>query len=331
VGMFFLESTSTDPFYNLALEQYVFDRLPRSNEYFMLWQNDNSIIVGKHQNTIEEINVPYVQEKKIRTARRLSGGGAVYHDLGNLNYTFIVDAAADAQLDLAVFCIPVVQTLSHLGIHAQLSGRNDIIIDGRKFSGNAQYLRERRAMHHGTMMFDSDLSVLAEALHVSQDKIDSKGIKSVRSRVTNIREHLKQDMTMEEFKAVLKHYMVETKNMQHYILTEQDVAGIEKLRDERYATWQWNYGRSPQYSIRKERRVEGCGKLQLFMEVEEGLITSFATRGDYFGANDASDIEQALLGKQANAEELKAALSGMNIDYYYHNLTADELIEIILQ
>ncbi len=331
MAIMFLESTSTDPFYNLALEQYVFDTLPRTNEYFMLWQNDNAIIVGKHQNTIEEINAPYVREKGIRVARRLSGGGAVYHDLGNLNYTFIRDAGPEEQLDFAAFCIPVIHTLSILGVEAELSGRNDITIGGKKFSGNAQYLREKRVMHHGTLMFDSHLSVLTQALNVSADKIESKGIKSVRSRVTNIREHLERDITMEEFKTILRRHMTEENRMEPYILSEHDLAAVRKLRDERYATWEWNYGSSPAYSIRKERRVEGCGKLQIYLEVEKGRITGFATRGDYFGADDASDIERAVLGKDANEQALKDALSHLDVGHYYKNLTADQLIEIILQ
>jgi len=328
--MYYLESAVTDPFYNLALEEYVFEGLPRSGEYFMLWQNHNSIIVGKHQNTVEEINLPYVREKRIRVARRLSGGGAVYHDLGNLNYTFIRDAA-DTRLDLSAFCVPVIQALSCLGVEAVLSGRNDITIDAKKFSGNAQYLRANRVMHHGTLMFDSDLEVLSEALKVSPDKIESKGIRSVRSRVTNIREHLKRDMTMQEFKEVLKGYMMEENQMRFYTLTPEDQASIETIRRKRYATWEWNFGSSPPYSIRKERRVEGCGNIQIYMEVEHGVITAFATRGDYFGADDAGDVERALLGCRVSRPALSAALSGLDIGFYFKNLSVQELIEIILQ
>lgn len=330
MSFYYLESTSTDPYYNLALEEYVFNLLPRTNEYFILWQNDNSIIVGKHQNTIEEINLPYVQEKQIRVARRLSGGGAVYHDLGNLNYTFIMDAAANAQLDLSSFCIPVIQALSRLEIEAKLSGRNDITIDGKKFSGSAQYLRTNRVMHHGTLMFDSNLAVLAQALNVSPDKIESKGIKSVRSRVTNIREHLKKDMMTQEFKEVIRRYITQANQMLPYDFTQEDRASIEKIRQQRYATWDWNFGISPAYSIRKERRVEGCGKIQVFMDIEKGAISAFTTRGDYFAAGDAAELEQAVLGCRVNEPALKTVLSGLNIDSYFKNLTAEELIQIIL-
>lgn len=328
--MVYLESTSTDPYFNLALEQYVFDQLPRDNEYFMLWQNDNAIIIGKHQNTVEEINAAYVKEHGIRVVRRLSGGGAVYHDMGNINFTFIMDAGEEPRLNLAMFCEPVVKALALLGVHAEISGRNDITIDGRKFSGNAQYVKKGRVMHHGTILFDSDLSVVSEALNVSADKIESKGIKSVRSRVTNVREHLKKDIALEEFKNALKHTMVEEKAMPQYFLTQEDLKAIAELRDTRYATWEWNYGYSPKYSIRKERRVEGCGKIQVLMEVENGVITHLATCGDYFGADESTDVEKALTGCRMKEEELLRALADLDIGYYFNNLTREKLVEIIL-
>jgi lipoate---protein ligase len=329
--MRFIESTKTDPDYNLALEQVVFDRLPKDNEYFMLWQNDHAIIVGKHQNTAEEINAQYVKEHGIRVVRRLSGGGSVYHDLGNLNYTFIMDVHDSSKLDLALFCEPVVKALQILGIQAEISGRNDITINGRKFSGNAQYRKDGRVMHHGTILFDSDLSVISEALNVTSDKIESKGIKSVRSRVTNVREHLTKDMSMDEFKKVLVRVMVEEKNMPRYELSPDELAAVEDLRRTRYATWEWNYGYSPSYSIRKERRVEGCGKIQIFMEIDKGRITRFLSFGDYFGAEDASEVEKALIGRELQETELLDALGGLDVGHTYSCLTREKLVEIILQ
>lgn len=199
----YLDLMTTDPSYNLAMEQYVFDCLPRDRMYFMLWQNDNAIIVGKYQNTISEINEEAVRERGIRVVRRLSGGGAVYHDMGNLNFTFITDAGGSGTLDMKLFCEPVVRTLAALGVRAEVNGRNDITIDGKKFSGNSQYLRQGRVMHHGTIMFDSDLSVVGEALRVDPTKIQTKGIRSVRSRVTNVAEHLPERVTLPEFRRIL--------------------------------------------------------------------------------------------------------------------------------
>ena len=199
----YLDLMTTDPSYNLAMEQYVFDCLPRDRMYFMLWQNDNAIIVGKYQNTIAEINEEAVRERGIRVVRRLSGGGAVYHDMGNLNFTFITDVGESNALNLKLFCEPVVRTLATLGVKAEVNGRNDITIDGKKFSGNSQYIRQGRVMHHGTIMFDSDLSVVSEALRVDPTKIQTKGIRSVRSRVTNVAEHLPEKVTLPEFRRIL--------------------------------------------------------------------------------------------------------------------------------
>lgn len=331
MSIVYLESPSTDPDFNLALEQYVFDKLPRSNEYFMLWQNDNAIIVGKHQNTLEEINQDYVREHEIRVVRRLSGGGAVYHDLGNINYTFIVDAKGSKSLDFAVFCRQVVKALATLGVEAEVSGRNDITIGGKKFSGNSQYIKKGRIMHHGTIMFDSDLAVVAAALKVGKDKFQSKGVKSVRARVTNVREHIQGDITLAQFWHVLRQFMVEEQNMTAYQLTGSDLAQIEELRQSRYATWEWNYGVSPKYSICKERRIEGCGTIKIGMEVEKGIITAFATYGDYFGLGDSADVANALIGQKVEEQALLMALAALPMDYYYNNLIREELVDIILK
>ena len=182
----YLNLTTTDPSFNLAAEEFVFESLPKDRSYFMLWQNDRAVIIGKYQNTLAEINLPYIEANGIRVVRRLSGGGAVYHDLGNLNYTFIADAKESERLDLRLFCEPVLRTLSSFGVKAELNGRNDMTVDGQKFSGNAQMIRHGRVLHHGTILFDSDLEAVTLALHVDEAKIRAKGIRSVRSRVTNL-------------------------------------------------------------------------------------------------------------------------------------------------
>ena len=222
----YLDLTTTDPSYNLAMEQYVFDCLPRDRMYFMLWQNDNAIIVGKYQNTLSEINLEAVERRGIRVVRRLSGGGAVYHDMGNLNFTFITDAASGTALDMNLFCQPVVRTLAALGVHAEVNGRNDITIDGKKFSGNSQYLRQGRVMHHGTIMFNSDLSVVSEALQVDPTKFQTKGVRSVRSRVTNVADHLDRPVSLPEFRRILLENILRENPGQPYPLTPKDLAAV---------------------------------------------------------------------------------------------------------
>ena len=325
-----IEYPSTDPYFNLALEQHVFDRLDRSQDYFMLWQNDNAVIVGKHQNTIEEINAAFVAERGIRVARRLSGGGAVYHDLGNLNFTFIRAAGDSSQLDFHLFCEPVTNALKAVGVKAEINGRNDITIDGRKFSGNSQYIKQGRVMHHGTIMFDSDLEMVSRALRVSGDKIESKGVKSIRSRVTNVAEHLKSPVTIEEFREVLrKRILGEARS--DYVLTEADIAAVTKLRDEQYATWDWNYGASPDYAIRKKRRIEGCGTVEVCLRVDDGLITDLRFFGDFFGAEDAGDLAALFIGQKPRKSSYETLLADIRVGRYINNLNNSQLIEILLQ
>lgn len=327
--MRYIESTNTDPRFNLALEQYAFDTLSADQDIFMLWRNDNSIIVGKHQNTVAEVNAPFVQEKNITVVRRLSGGGAVYHDLGNVNFTFIVKVGDLGAFDFASFCRPVMRALGEFGVTAEINGRNDMVIDGKKFSGNAQYCKKGRVMHHGTILYDSNLGIVGEALVVPKDKIESKGLKSVRSRVANVRDYMSEDVPVERFMSELKSAMLRERAMQEYSLTKDDIAAVEKIQHEVYNTWEWNYGKSPAYNIIKQRWVEGCGKIEVHMNVEGGVIMDIAFFGDYFGNANASDLAPILVGRRLKAEELRKALSNISIGEYFHNLDMDDLIAIV--
>lgn len=328
--MYYIESPSTDPHFNLALEQYVFDSLSRSHTYFMLWQNDNAIIVGKHQNTVAEINEGYVREHGIGVVRRLSGGGAVYHDMGNINFTFIVDKESGL-FDFSKFCMPLVRALKSVGAEAEVNGRNDMTIDGRKFSGNSQYSKEGRTMHHGTIMYDSDLKTVTEALNVSRDKIESKGCKSVKSRVTNVRPYVKNDMETEQFFKILRDYMFSENQMVPYELTQEDFEAVELLKKERYGTWHWNYGFSPKYAVEKKRRIEGCGSIEVHMNVEKGSISDIAFFGDYFSNSDSSSLSDLLRGCRLCRPELSERLKTIQAEHYFYNLTNDNLLEILLQ
>ena len=241
--MKYIVNNSNDPAYNIALESYAFRELVGEDELFLLWINEPAIIIGKHQNAIAEINKEYTDSHGIHVVRRLSGGGAVYHDLNNLNYTIISNKADEGAFDFKTFSKPVIDTLATLGVKADFTGRNDLEIDGKKICGNAQAYYKGRMMHHGCLLFDVDMSVLADALKVSKDKIESKGVKSVRARVTNINNELPQKMTVLEFKdAILNQMKKEYPDMEEYVLSEDELKHIQDIRDSQFGTWDWTYG-----------------------------------------------------------------------------------------
>jgi len=328
--MFYIESRNSNPHHNLALEQFVFENPGEGNDCFMLWQNSNSIIIGRHQNTLEEIDSEFVKENNITVARRLSGGGAVYHDMGNLNFTFITAADKQKGLDFSAFCEPVRKALCSFGVPVELSGRNDMTVEGKKFSGNAQYIKDGKVMHHGTILYDSDLQVLSHALKPGSDKIESRGIKSVKSRVTNIRPYMKTDMPVADFWAALKSYFYEAFDMREFALAPEHIAEVEKLRESIYSQWSWNYGNSPPYSVHKTRRIEGCGKVEILLDVEkEGIIRNAAFYGDFFGNRELSELVKALVGLHLEYNEIKTALDRLDISEYIYNLKAKDFLDLL--
>lgn len=324
--MRYLESPSRDPYFNLALEEYVFERMDKSKSYFLLWQNDNTIVVGKYQNTAEEIDQAYVDAHHIRVARRLSGGGAVYHDRGNLNFTFIVDRADAPGLNFKIFVEPVIQALARFGVHAEFTGRNDLTIDGMKFSGNAQYARRGRLLHHGCIMLDSNLTSVADALRVKEAKFDSKAVKSVRSRVTTINAHAPAPISMEDFKGALKECAMASGELEPCTLTEADLAAIRKLRDEKYATWAWNYGFSPAYDMRREMKFP-AGLVTAHLSAEGGKIKAVRFYGDFFGG-ELGELEGAMVGLPLDGH-LTEALEALRVGDYMSGITAEELSRLL--
>ncbi len=324
--MFYLESPSRDPYFNLALEEYVFERMDKSKSYFMLWQNDNTIVVGKYQNTAEEIDQAYVDAHGIRVARRLSGGGAVYHDRGNLNFTFIVDQADAPGLNFKIFVEPVIRALARFGVHAAFTGRNDLTIDGMKFSGNAQYARRGRLLHHGCIMLDSNLTSVADALRVKEAKFASKAVKSVRSRVTTINAHAPAPISMEDFKGALKECAMASGELEPCTLTEEDLAAIRKLRDEKYATWAWNYGCSPAYDMRREMKFP-AGLVTAHLSAEGGKIKAVRFYGDFFGG-ELGELEGAMVGLPLDGH-LTEALEALRVGDYMSGITAEELSRLL--
>lgn len=325
----YIDLSTTDPAFNLAVEEYVFEKLPRDRTWLMLWQNDNAIIIGRHQNAQAQINEAFVREQGIRVVRRLSGGGAVYHDMGNLNYTLITDATAGEDIRMRLLCQPVANALGRLGLAVEINGRNDMTLDGKKFSGNAQYVREGRVMHHGTLLFDSDMTVLSQALQVDEEKIRAKGVASVKSRVTNLRPCLPKEMTLPQFRKALLESILEELPGAEYTLTSQDLEAIALLQ-KRYESWQWNYGNSPACSLLRKARIEGCGMVEVYMEVEKGCIRSLDIRGDFFGKDDLSPLTDALVGCPLQRPALLEALEATPAEQYIMGMSSETLADVMI-
>lgn len=325
--MKYIESKSTDPYFNLALEEYIFERLPRDDSYFMLWQNANTIVIGKYQNAFEEVNQKVADERGIRVARRLSGGGAVYHDMGNLNFTFIVDKEDADGMNFSIFTEPVCEVLRNFGVNAEFTGRNDIVIDGRKISGNSQYVKKDRVMHHGCIMLDSDLEKVADALNVKAAKFISKSSKSVRSRVTTINENAPRHITMEEFKSALKERILGNSSVEPYELTEEDLAEINCLRDTKYATWQWNYGFEREFEMTREAKFDS-GLVTVHLTAKDGRIRDIKIYGDFFGNGEIEDLEKALTGVILDSR-LEDKLEELGLSEYMAGISPHELAELI--
>jgi len=326
--MISIRNESNDPHFNLALEEYAVKHLNFGEDFIILWQNEPSVIIGRNQNTIEEINTRFINENKINVVRRLSGGGAVYHDFGNLNFTFIVKNNKDVVSNFKRFTEPIIKALRNFGVNAEFSGRNDITIDGKKFSGNAQYYFGDRLLHHGTILFNSDLSVVQDALNVKSEKIESKGIKSVRSRVTNIYPYMTKNITIEEFKDTLLKFLLEDDDykQKEYILSDKDLDSIRELMSKRYSLWEWNYGESPEFDIEKNKRFAG-GKLDLRFNVKDGKISSIKILGDFFGKKEVTELENLLLGHQYKEASIKELLHSMDFENYFAAISIDDFIE----
>jgi len=324
--MLCIKRYKTNPYFNIAAEEYFLKEF--DSDCFMLWRNEPSVIVGKHQNTIAEINQGFVKKNNIPVVRRLSGGGAVFHDLGNLNFTFIKNMEKnDSKLDFRKFTEPILEVLQKLNIDAKFEGRNDLCIDGKKFSGNAEVIYKNRVLHHGTLLFTSEIADLSGALKVDPLKFKDKAVKSVKSRVTNINEHLKDSLTILEFKdMIMEHIMNNNKKAEQYSLSKDDNLKIEGLVKAKYSDWEWNYGLSPDYNFNKTIKTAG-GQIEVNLDVQNGVIRQMKIFGDYFNKFPTVDIENALIKIPHDIDDVREALEKFDIEDYFANVSLDELIE----
>lgn len=322
---------------NLATEQYLMNSDKLKLPVVLFYIEDRCVIVGRNQNTLEEVNQSYCKEHGVTVTRRLSGGGAMYQDLGNLCFSFIVDSKNQEFGDFKKMVSPIVDALHDMGVTgAEVTGRNDIVVDGKKFSGNAMYTRGGKTFSHGTLMLDVDTSEVAKTLTVPLDKIQSKGIKSVRSRVTNLRPYLLpqyQNITTEEFRdllitKVLGVDSIEQAKGNEYLLTAEDEKKIDEIEAQYYSNWDWVYGKSPKFTVKKRKHFTS-GTVDARIFVEKGKIKNIKFYGDFFGTNNVSELESKLAGSIFDKSELEARLLNSNLNQYFQGIPEQEIIDLL--
>lgn len=321
----------TDPMINLALEEYILENFGEQDTYLLFYINKPSIIIGRNQNSVEEINTDYVDEHGIKVVRRLSGGGAVYHDEQNLNFSFITQDDGESFQNFQKFTQPMVDALHKIGVPAELHGRNDLAAEGRKISGNAMFSTKGRMFSHGTLMLDSEIEHVVSALNVNKEKIKSKGIKSIRSRVANISEFLEEKITMNEFKElILRHVfdVEDVKDVPRHELTEEDWKNIHQISKERYQQWEWNYGKSPSFNIQESHKFD-AGLVDVRLDVKKGIIENCKIYGDFFGVGNIQVIEDSLTGVRHERKAIEKALADVDVPHYLGRIAKEDFINLI--
>lgn len=325
----YLETGSINPYYNLAFEEYILKNKIKG-DYLLLWQNDNTVVVGRNQNTLSQINKAFVDEHQIKVVRRISGGGAVYHDLGNLNYSFITNVSDTNEDTAKRFIDPIVEALKNLTLDAQSSGRNDILVDGRKVSGTAECIRKDRILHHGTLLFDSDTLMISGALNADPLKFKDKSVKSVSSRVGNIKSLLKKDMSLYEFWSYLKKFL-SSGGLKENRLTKDELYQINSLKISKYDTWEWNYGLSPKFDFINKRRFE-AGNIEIGVHIGAGIIEDLRIYGDFMATTPLDRLEKNLKGIYFTKKDITKALdrSSLPIEEMLGGITKGQFIDTLL-
>ncbi|HET7025989.1 MAG TPA: lipoate--protein ligase [Gemmatimonadales bacterium] len=330
--MLFVDSGGgTDAHLNLALEEHVLRERMGDDDLLLFYVNAPAIIIGRNQNTIEEIADEVVLAHGIQVVRRISGGGAVYHDLGNLNFSFMTRDVSGRFNRYDTFNRPVVEALQALGVPAVMGGRNDILVAGRKISGNAQFASGDRMLSHGTLLLNSDLDAVTVALRPRPGKVESKGVKSVRSRVANISEFLATPITVVELQDLILERIFGTRDRTRIPtlpLGPEDRAAAEALRARKYGTWEWNYGENPTSNVQRVQRF-AAGELDVRLDIQDGHIAGVRIFGDYLGRVDVGELEARLRGLPYTREAVAAALDLAEAGDYFGGIARDDVLNVL--
>ncbi|MGL6106739.1 lipoate--protein ligase [Romboutsia sp.] len=327
--MIYVENNSTNPYFNFALEYYLMNEKDLGDDtIFMFWRTNPTLMIGKFQNTIEEINQKYVEEKNINIVRRITGGGTIYTDMNGWQYSFITKKYDGTGIDFKTFTDPIIGALKNQGIEAYFNSRNDLLINDKKFSGNAQYIKDTCRLHHGSILFNTNIEEMVKSITVAEEKIISKGIKSVRERVTNVKEHLDKDIDSVQFRDIMLESLLK-KSSGTYKLTEEDINRVNKISKEKFETWEWNYGASPKFNLTRWKRFTG-GKVEFSINVNKGILEACKINGDFFGEGEIEDVENALVGCKYNKEEIDKLIDKIDISKYFYRITKSEIVSCII-
>ncbi|MDP8220589.1 MAG: lipoate--protein ligase [Candidatus Stygibacter frigidus] len=322
--MLIIKSPTNDPYFNIASEEYILDNF--TDDVFMLYINSPSIIVGKFQNTLAQLNIDYITENNIKVVRRLTGGGAVFHDLGNINFSFLCHKDENEEAGFEKYTEPIVKYLQNQGVNARLKGRNDLVIGDKKISGNAKLTTSKKVLQHGTLLYSAKMSDLSQALKSDPLKYKDKAVKSIRSRVTNISDHIFNPPSGKEFEdGLIKYITFSNLTTTGYTFSDADMKNIQKLADNKYSTWDWNFGASPEYNFDKTIKTKG-GIIEVRLIVQNGIITEFKLNGDFFTKFPVERLLHAFKGCKHELLAVKDIISKINVESYLVNITGDDLL-----
>lgn len=334
MNMLIIKRPQTAPYFNIAAEEFMLKQM--QDDCFSLWRNEPAVIVGRHQNTLAEIDRDYVERNGIPVIRRMTGGGAVFHDLGNICFTFVrrtrnAQGGREQLPDFKAFTQPILEVLQGMGVAARFEGRNDLTIDGRKFSGNANGVWQDRILHHGTLLFSSNIADMSRCLKVNPIKFEGKAVQSVRSRITNICEHLPEPISVEDFIAAIEaHVQRLFPQAVSRPFTAEEEAAVNELAKRKYGTYEWNYGESPAYAYRRGLHTEKGGNIEVHCQVEAGCIVALKVYGDYFFTKDTAAFEAVMAGCPLQEAALRERLSGIALQDYFANVSEDEWLRLLL-
>jgi lipoate-protein ligase A len=321
--LYFIDNKTLNPYFNLALEEYLLTM--KKTDFLMLWQNDNTVVIGINQNAYEEINPEFIAKNKTTVVRRTTGGGAVYHDLGNINFSFITALDESGGFTINDFTKPVISALSKMGVSAEANGRNDITINNQKISGNAQRIYKNRILHHGTLLFKPDIANMSAALNVDKRKFESKSTKSVQSRVVSVSDYVNSDIS--HFKAELIKNLAEYFSLTKYSLTADDLKSVNELKN-KYSNPKWTFRAAQPMNFHSSKRFDG-GTLEINLKVEDEFITSCRINGDFMAVSDITPLENALTGTKFLPFEIRNKIAGLPLKNILGGITADEFMECI--